>query len=85
MDVSNPVLVAVGAYVAYLALVVVLWKLGKVRYDRLAESRRSVLTGIVGPIGAGLVLLVAITTALGWWDEVLTQERRGPTGRWSSR
>jgi membrane protease YdiL (CAAX protease family) len=78
MDLTAPVPAAVGAYLAYLALVVVLWKLGKVRYDRLVESRRSVLTGIVGPIGAGLVLLAGITTALGWWDEVLTQERRGP-------
>jgi membrane protease YdiL (CAAX protease family) len=78
MDVSTSVLAAVGAYLAYLALVVVGWRLAKVRYDRLVESRRSVLTGIVGPIGAGLVLLVVVTTALGWWDEVLVQERRGP-------
>jgi membrane protease YdiL (CAAX protease family) len=78
MDLIAPVPVAVGAYLAYLALVVVLWRVGKVRYDRLVESRRSILVGIVVPIGLGLVLLVAATSALGWWDEVLTQERRGP-------
>jgi membrane protease YdiL (CAAX protease family) len=78
VDVTNPVLAAVGVYLGYLVLITLLWRLGKVRYDRLVESSRSVLVGIVVPIGIGLLALAAATTALGWWDEVLVQERRGP-------
>ena len=78
MDVANPVLVVLGAYVLYVALVGVQWRLAGVRYERIADSSRSIVRGIVVPIGIGLAVLAAITTALGWWDDVLTQERRGP-------
>ena len=78
MDVADPVLVVVGVFVLYVALIGVQWRLAGVRYDRLAESASSIVRGIVVPIGIGLVVLAAITTMLGWWDDVLTQERRGP-------
>lgn len=78
MDVADPVLVVVGVYLLYLVLVGVQWRLAGVRYDRIAESGRSIVRGIVVPIGIGLLVLAAITTALGWWDDVLTQDRRGP-------
>jgi uncharacterized protein len=78
VDVTNPVMAAIAAYLAYLLLITLLWRLGKVRYERLAESGASIVRGIVVPIGIGLVVLAVITTVLGWWDDVLTQDRRGP-------
>lgn len=69
---------ALVAYVLYLAVVGALWRARRVDYTRLAESDARVRDGIVVPIGAGLLLLVVITTLLGWWGPVLTQERTGP-------
>lgn len=75
-----PLVVSVLAVVAYLALVGALWRRAGVRYDALAESRESVVRGIVGPIGAGALLLAAVTTVLGWWGAALVQSpRSGPT------
>ena len=75
-----PVVVAVLAVVAYLAVVALLWRRNGVRYDALAESRDSVMKGIVVPMGVGSVLLVVVTTALGWWGPALVQSpRSGPT------
>ena len=79
MTVSNPPLVAIGVFVAYTALVALLWKLNKVDYDALAESRSTVVRGIVVPIGLGALLLAVATTVLGWWSPVLSQGgRTGP-------
>lgn len=75
----TPVLAAVGAFVAYAALVGAVWRLNRVRYDRLVESRSSIVRGIVVPIALGLALLVGVTTWLGWWPDALGQERRGAT------
>ncbi len=44
-------LVAIGLFVAYTALVAVLWRINHVRYDALVESCGSMVRGIVVPIG----------------------------------
>jgi len=76
---DHPALVAIGVFVVYTALVAVLWKVNGVRYDTIAESRDSVVRGIVVPIGVGGLLLAVATTWLGWWHPVLFQEgRTGP-------
>lgn len=72
-------LVAVAVFVAYTALVAVLWRVLGVRYDHLADSRRDAMRGIVVPIGLGAVLLAVVVTALGWWGPAMTEpERHGP-------
>jgi membrane protease YdiL (CAAX protease family) len=73
---DHPALVAIGIFVAYTVLVAVLWRVNGVRYDAIAESRGSVVRGIVVPIGLGGVLLAVATTWLGWWHPVLVQEHR---------
>lgn len=80
MTVSNPVLVTVGLYVAYLVVVGVVWRINRVDYLALAESRRTVVRGIVVPIGLGALLLAVATTVLGWWQPVLFDDgRTGPS------
>jgi membrane protease YdiL (CAAX protease family) len=79
MSVDHPALVAIGVFVAYTALVSVIWKINKVDYDALADSRATVVRGIVVPIGVGGVFLAIATTVLGWWHPVLFQDgRTGP-------
>lgn len=74
------VVVAVLTVAAYLLVVGLLWRRNGVHYDHLSDSRESVVHGIVVPMGVGSVLLVAVTTALGWWGPALTQSpRSGPT------
>ena len=63
--------IAVGTFVAYVALVFVLWKSLGFRYDRITESPRMIVRGLVIPIGAGAILLTAVTSALGWWQAAL--------------
>ncbi|MDN4484148.1 CPBP family intramembrane glutamic endopeptidase [Demequina lignilytica] len=73
-----PVVAGLIIFIAYVAVVAVLWRVNRVDYAAIAASRTSVVRGLVVPIGAGLVLLAAATTALGWWPEVLSQPRTGP-------
>jgi membrane protease YdiL (CAAX protease family) len=80
MYVDHAPLVAIGVFVVYTALVAVLWKVNKVDYSAIAESRDAVVRGIVVPIGVGAVFLAVVTTMLGWWHPVLFQDgRTGPT------
>ena len=75
----SPLIAALVVFALYVAVVGVVWRVNGVEYDRIAETRRSVVRGIVVPIGLGLVLLVAATSVLGWWGQVLAQPRQGPT------
>ncbi len=80
MTLSNPVLVVVGIYLAYVAVVGAVWRLNRVDYLRVADDRRSVVRGIVVPIGLGALLLAVATTVLGWWHPVLLDDgRTGPS------
>jgi membrane protease YdiL (CAAX protease family) len=77
---SQPALVAIGIFLAYTALVAVMWKVTGTRYDALVESRSTILRGIVLSIGVGALLLVVATTWLGWWQSALFEDdRSGPT------
>lgn len=69
---------AIGIFAGYVVVIVTLWKVLGVRYDALADSRRTVIRGIIVPIGIGAVLLAVATTLLGWWSPVLTQTPRTP-------
>lgn len=71
IDPSLAPVIAVGTFVAYVVLVFVLWKSVGFRYDRITESPRAIVRGLVLPIGAGAIVLTAVTSALGWWQAVL--------------
>lgn len=80
MSPGSPALAAVAIFVAYTVLVGVLWRLTGTRYDHLVDSRRTIVRGIVLPIGLGGVLLAMVTTWFGWWDAALFPGSLGP--RW---
>ncbi|WP_062530099.1 CPBP family intramembrane glutamic endopeptidase [Demequina rhizosphaerae] len=73
-----PVLAGAIAFAAYVLVVGILWRVGRVDYLRMVESDGTVVRALIVPIGAGLVLLAGLTTALGWWPDVLSQARTGP-------
>lgn len=79
MDVAHPALVVIGIFVAYAALVSVLWKVNKVDYATIGETREKIVRGIVQPIGAGALLLAIAVTVLGaWHDSIVESSDRAP-------
>ncbi len=79
LSVAHPVAVAIGLFVVYVGVVVVVWRLNGVRYDAIFASRTAIVRGIIVPIGIGAGLLAAATTWLGWWHAVLFEgSRSGP-------
>lgn len=69
-------LLALVVFVLYGALVSVLWVALDVDYDRVADTRSTVVDAVVIPIGAGALLLVVAATVLGWWRPALFEPRR---------
>jgi membrane protease YdiL (CAAX protease family) len=76
MSVSNPQYVVIGIFLAYTALVAVLWKVNKVDYATIGDTVRNAQRGIVVPIGAGAVLLAVAVTVLGAWHDSLFEVER---------
>lgn len=70
---------AITLYVLYVGVVGVIWWVKHVDYTAMAESRRSILDGIVVPIGVALLVPVIGISVLGWWGPVLHQPRVGPS------
>jgi membrane protease YdiL (CAAX protease family) len=78
--VEHPAIVAIGIFLAHLAVVVAVWRINRVNYDEIFSSRETVVRGVVVPLGLGAVLLAVATTWLGWWRPVLFEDSRtGPT------
>lgn len=76
--------VALTVFVAYCAVVAVLWRVNRVDYETIAESRPNVIRGIIVPIGIAGGLLTITTTILGWWDPVLFEAApTGPVWAWA--
>jgi uncharacterized protein len=80
MTVSNPQYVVLAIFVAYMALVSVIWKVNRIDYATPGSTPENVRKGIIIPIGIGGVLLAVATTVLGAWHDVLFEDARsGPT------
>lgn len=79
MSIDQPILTSIGAFLVYLLIVAVLWRVTGTRYDALVDSRDHVVRGIILPIGIGAAFLAVVTTWLGWWPEALFEgSRSGP-------
>lgn len=82
MRVSPRPTVGLLAFVAYLAIIVVLWKSLGLDYNTVQDTATSVVKGIVIPVGVGAVFLAGYTTYLGWWRPVM-DERPRTARRWT--
>ena len=74
-------LTALVAIVGYLVVVFSVWVVTGLDYDEIGDSVANVRDGIVLSIGLGVVYLVVVTTALGWWKPAIHEPRR-VGGRW---
>lgn len=69
-------LAAIAAIVGYLIVVFGVWIATGIDYDDLGDTIESVQKGVVLAIGLGVVYLVAVTSALGWWKPAIREPRR---------
>ena len=68
--------ISVLLFVAYVALVGVVWAIVGLDYDDVGDSTTTLLQGVVVPVGLGAVLLAVATSALGWWRPALREPAR---------
>ncbi|MGI9666122.1 MAG: CPBP family intramembrane glutamic endopeptidase [Acidimicrobiia bacterium] len=68
--------VAVGLAVVYMAIFGGVFYASGVEYDAVTDSAENVRAGLVTPLAAGAIALVAITFFLGWWKPALRERSR---------
>ena len=71
MTLTQPVFAAVLVFLVYTAVVALLWRVTGTHYEHLVDSRRTIVRGIVLPIGVGALLLVVAVTWFGWWEPAM--------------
>ena len=64
--------------IGYAILFLVLEKIMGVGYDVIGTTTDSIVKGIVVPVGIGALVLIVVTTWLGWWRPVLRELPDGP-------
>ena len=63
------------AFVAYLAVFYGIWIVNGVDYARIGESEETLLKWYVAPLSGGLVVLLVVISAFGWWRPSLRTRR----------
>lgn len=71
MTPDQPVLAALLVFLAYTAVVALLWRVTGTHYEHLVDSRRTIVRGIVLPIGVGALLVAVAVTWFRWWEPAL--------------
>ncbi len=66
--------IAIGIFIAYVAVVSLVWVVFGVDYDTISASTSSVLQAVVYPVGLGAVVLAIAATWLGWWRASLFED-----------
>lgn len=82
MRVRPNALIAVGIAVGYMAIVALMWWVTGLDYTKVAESPRSLLLGIVLPVGLAGVFLAIAASVLGWWRPALFEKKSGRGWMW---
>ncbi|MCU0308517.1 MAG: CPBP family intramembrane metalloprotease [Thermoleophilia bacterium] len=74
--------VGIAVAVAYAVVFIVVQLALGADYDRIADTTENVVRGIIAPVAAGAVLLIIVTTWLGWWRPALSERPSGPRWLW---
>jgi len=72
--------IAIGVFVAYAAIVLLLSLIGGVDYDEIGDTTANIRKAIIIPIGCGALFLAAMATWLGWWRPALFEAERAGSG-----
>jgi membrane protease YdiL (CAAX protease family) len=64
--------------IGYPLLFLVLEKIIGIDYDKIGTTTDTIVKGIVVPVAIGTLVLVVVTTLLGWWRPVLRELPEGP-------
>ena len=62
----------------YAVLFLVLELIVNIDYDKIGESTHNVIRGVVIPVAIGSLVLAILTTVLGWWRPVLSEQPSDP-------
>ncbi len=75
--------IAIGVLIAYLAIVFSLWAVFDADYEAVSDTHKSIKEVFGTTMAVGIVFLVIVVTALGWWRPTLFEkERVGPVWLW---
>lgn len=80
MRVKPSVGLGVGIAAGYMALFGALFALSGVDYDELSDTAENVRDAVVIPLAIAAVVLIVLTSFLGWWRPVLREQKRA--GGW---
>jgi membrane protease YdiL (CAAX protease family) len=69
-------LTAIAAILGYLVVVFGVWAATGLEYDEVGDTVENVQKGVVLAIGLGVVYLVIVTSALGWWKPAIHEPRK---------
>jgi hypothetical protein len=64
--------------IGYPLLFLVLEKIIGIDYDKIGTTTDTIVKGIVVPVAIGSLVLIVVTTLLGWWRPVLRELPEGP-------
>ncbi|MFL1380027.1 MULTISPECIES: CPBP family glutamic-type intramembrane protease [unclassified Nocardiopsis] len=67
--------VGLVAFVAYLAVFYTIWVVNGIDYARVGESETTLLKWYVAPLSGGLVVILVVVSAFGWWRSALRTGR----------
>ncbi|MGM1017341.1 MAG: CPBP family intramembrane glutamic endopeptidase [Actinomycetota bacterium] len=67
-----------AAFGAYLAVFYAIWIVNGIDYARVGESEETLLKWYVAPLAGGLVVVLIVISAFGWWRSSLRETRRLP-------
>ena len=76
MKVRPTPLVSILLFLAYVALIGLVWAVVGLDYDQVGDSTTTVVQGVVVPVGLGAVLLAVAASVLGWWRPALREPAR---------
>lgn len=70
------------AFLTYLAVFYTIWIINGIDYARVGESEDTVLRWYVSPLAGGLVVILIMVSAFGWWRPTLRDARPLSRSAW---
>jgi len=78
MRVEPKPIIGILAFLMYIGIIAAITVFIGPDYDEVAASTENILNGVVIPVGAATVGIVALTSYLGWWGPALRDRHRAP-------